>query len=310
MPIIISEATDKVSDNVVEWLISLNKEVKRFNYESTIDELGIHLSSDSECTLNIDNFSSSSIWHRRARLNFIPNEFNSSPIINDLNKDQRIVNFFIEKHLRETQNYVGSYVQEVENNKLNDLYAAKSVGFLIPETLVTNNKAELLNFYSHHSQVISKQLSALYNFQVNVEHLSSIGTTLITDKQIELLPDRFAITLFQKYIVKELEIRVFFFKDRFFSMAIFSQNDSKTQIDYRHYNTENPNRNIPFDLPLEIELKLKEFNQKTGHTTGSFDLILTPEGKYYFLEINPSSQFHWVSQNCNYYIEKEIAEIL
>lgn len=309
MIMIISEAIDKVSDTVVEWLISFNKNFKRFNYEKTVETFSIQLSSESGCTLNIENLYVSSVWHRRARLNFLPIETINSPVLSDLTKDQKVVNFFIERYLRENKEYIGSYIQEVENNKLNDLYTAKSVGFLIPESLVTNNKSSLLNFYAKYPLIISKQLSAEYINQSETQ-LYSNGTKLLSRQQIENLPENFAISLFQEYIAKEIEIRVFFFKDHFFSMAIFSQKDNQTQIDYRHYNTANPNRNIPFRLPLEVEQKLKEFNQLTGHTTGSFDLILTPEGQYYFLEINPSSQFHWVSQNCNYYIEKEIATIL
>jgi hypothetical protein len=44
--------------------------------------------------------------------------------------------------------------------------------------------------------------------------------------------------------------------------------------------------------------------------TGSIDLILTPNGEYFFLEINPMGQYDWLSKNCNYYIEKDIAEML
>jgi hypothetical protein len=309
MIMIITEATDKVSDTVVEWLKSFNKTFKRYNYEKTVETISIEISTELGSTINIENIYCTSVWHRRARLNFLPKETIKSPMFSDLIKDQKVVNFFIERYLREKKEYIGSYIQEIENNKLNDLYAAKSVGFLIPESLVTNNKSSLLNFYSKYPLIISKQLSAEY-IKDNENQLYSNGTKLLLRQEIENLPEIFAISLFQEYIAKEIEIRVFFFRDCFFSMAIFSQNDNQTQIDYRHYNTENPNRNIPFKLPLEVEQKLKEFNKQTGHTTGSFDLILTPKGQYYFLEINPSSQFHWVSQNCNYYIEKEIAAIL
>ena len=50
----------------------------------------------------------------------------------------------------------------------------------------------------------------------------------------------------QEYIEKQFEIRVFFFNEMLFSMAIFSQNDMKTKVDFRNYNSERPNRCIPF----------------------------------------------------------------
>ena len=42
--------------------------------------------------------------------------------------------------------------------------------------------------------------------------------------------------------------------------------------------------------------------------TGSIDFILTPKKEYIFLEINPAGNIEMVSEPCNYYIEKRIAE--
>lgn len=44
--------------------------------------------------------------------------------------------------------------------------------------------------------------------------------------------------------------------------------------------------------------------------TGSIDLIVDTQDNYYFLEINPVGQFGMVSQPCNYYLEKKVAEYL
>ena len=44
--------------------------------------------------------------------------------------------------------------------------------------------------------------------------------------------------------------------------------------------------------------------------SGSIDIIVDEQDDYYFLEVNPVGQFHFVSHICNYYIEKEIAQSL
>ena len=44
--------------------------------------------------------------------------------------------------------------------------------------------------------------------------------------------------------------------------------------------------------------------------TGSFDFILTSEGEYVFLEVNPIGQFGMVSYPCNYYLEEKIVDLL
>lgn len=98
--------------------------------------------------------------------------------------------------------------------------------------------------------------------------------------------------------------------EKFYSMAIFSQNDEKTSLDYRNYNMEKPNRNIPFQLPLNIEKNLKLLMKEKNLNTGSLDLIYSRDGEFILLEINPVGQFSWLSENCNYNIEKKIAELL
>ena len=90
-------------------------------------------------------------------------------------------------------------------------------------------------------------------------------------------------------------------------MAIFSQQKESTSIDFRNYDVKNPNRYVPFSIPKSIESKLKLFMKKLDLKTGSIDLIVTPNDEYVFLEVNPVGQFDFVSVNCNYYIEKEIA---
>src|SRR5690606_31908398 len=136
------------------------------------------------------------------------------------------------------------------------------------------------------------------------------GTIIINKKQIEFMDETIAPTLVQEYIQKQFEIRIFFFLNKIYSMAIFSQRDKKTSIDFRNYNKENPNRFVPFALPSNILKKIEHFIKKKRMSSGSIDLILNEKGDFVFLEINPQGQFNWVSEYCNYYIEKDIAELL
>ncbi len=93
-------------------------------------------------------------------------------------------------------------------------------------------------------------------------------------------------------------------------MGIFSQNNSKTKEDFRNYDQNLPNRNVPIKLPLDIEGKLKKLMKKLNLNSGSIDLIYTIDNKYVFLEVNPVGQFGMVSFPCNYNLEKKIAEFL
>ncbi|MBK7690075.1 MAG: hypothetical protein IPJ31_02800 [Bacteroidetes bacterium] len=109
---------------------------------------------------------------------------------------------------------------------------------------------------------------------------------------------------------KKIEIRTFFLLGKFYSMAIFSQQNEKTKIDFRHYDFERPNRTVPFKLPVVIEKRIERLMRKLKLSSGSLDIIYTLDGEYIFLEVNPIGQFDWLARSCNYPIEKQIAKEL
>ena len=113
--------------------------------------------------------------------------------------------------------------------------------------------------------------------------------------------------MFQRMIEKEFELRIFFLNNTFYASAIFSQIDNQTKTDFRNYNDCKPNRTPPYKLPVKIQNKLSILMSKLTLNSGSIDLIVTPLGKYVFLEVNPIGQFAQVSIPCNYYLEKIMA---
>lgn len=114
----------------------------------------------------------------------------------------------------------------------------------------------------------------------------------------------------QENIPKKYELRVFYLKERIFAMAIFSQNDDKTKVDFRNYNWSKPNRFTPYSLPRKIEDKIKYFMKSMNLNCGSIDMIVDIEGRYIFLEVNPKGQFGMVSLPCSYHLDFEIAKEL
>jgi D-alanine-D-alanine ligase-like ATP-grasp enzyme len=95
-------------------------------------------------------------------------------------------------------------------------------------------------------------------------------------------------------------------------MAVCSQNHEQTKTDFRKYLSADKgiNRYISFQLPDYIEIKLTKLMVGLGLETGSIDLILTNNGQFIFLEVNPVGQFGMTSAPCNYHIEKDIAQQL
>lgn len=253
-----------------------------------------------------------SFWYRRGNLNYafpIEKEQEYFNLLNfNLNKEWQVVSNMIQ-FLLEKKHSLGNFNRSMSNNKLIDLHHAQFVKLDIPPTLIATTKKDLTLFLKKHKRIITKSIGDL-KFSKNNNPFKGMGTQEVTMGNINQLNSRFFPTLVQAFIPKTIEVRVFYLAGDFYPMAIFSQLDEKTAMDYRNYNNEKPNRIVPFSLPKSIEQKLHQFMEISELDTGSIDLIVTPNNQFVFLEVNPVGQFDWLSINCNYYIEKKIADYL
>jgi ATP-GRASP peptide maturase of grasp-with-spasm system len=193
-------------------------------------------------------------------------------------------------------------------SKLKVLEIANKCNLNIPDTLITSQKNDLEFFFNRNNKsIISKSLSEGKNL-VFKDHVFPIFTQKIDS--IEKIQNKFSPSLFQKYIEKIYELRIFYINGEFFPMVIFSQNNPKTKTDFRNYDLENPNRTEPYKLPKEQELKLDNLMKTVGLNTGSIDMVRGTDNNYYFLEVNPSGQFGMTGFPCNYPLHEKIADYL
>lgn len=192
--------------------------------------------------------------------------------------------------------------------KIDVLIKAKSRNINVPDWLVTSDKKDLIPFLKKHKFVAVKNFGHFHSFDNNMTFKNLVN--LITEKEIDNFKFNGVPFLFQKFIKKKYELRIFFMNDSFYSMAIFSQNDEKTKIDFRNYNADNPNRNIPYELDPKYKIKILKLMQELEIDHGSIDILVDENDNFFFLEVNPVGQFGMVSYPCNYHIEKFIARNL
>ncbi|WHF51920.1 grasp-with-spasm system ATP-grasp peptide maturase [Chryseobacterium gotjawalense] len=186
-------------------------------------------------------------------------------------------------------------------NKLVVLETAKKVGLQVPNYYLSDNTDDVVL-----NKTIIKSIAGnaiLQKFEKETD--AAIYTSVVRIKEKE----PFFITFFQEYIDKDFEIRTFYLNGKCWSTAIISQNDKKTRIDHRHYNHLKPNRNVPYNLPNEVEKKIKVLMEILDLNCGSIDFLKKGED-FYFLEINPIGQFTGHSAICNYNLENIIANYL
>ncbi|SHE81971.1 ATP-grasp domain-containing protein [Chryseobacterium takakiae] len=296
---IISQETDKSTDNIIKWLLFYDQEFRRYNVED-FTEFSFRLGDD----LSDFNF-----LHRRARLTTFFNTGSKSLDTYIREETNMIIKAW--ERIIKTDNkasYIGEFHEEEQHNKLLDLHIANSIGLLIPKTVVTNSKKEL-NAFADKYPIITKAIKTPVSINDKDFSVQDKGTMFVKREDIDDLDNYFSLSIFQEYIQKDFEIRAFVYENMIFPMAIFSQNDTQTKTDYRNYNTKKPNRCVPFKFPKDIENKIFEFFKIKKINTGSVDLIKNNDN-FYFLENNPQGQYEWLSENCNYYIDKFIAKNL
>lgn len=320
---------DEPTNNVVDWLHYYKANYKRLNGDEyapssnfTLDLTKNRLTKNNESALDPGDVSV--VWYRRWVRPLVRTvDFDSYKRNNYTEHEILLIESyqaFLKDELSAYTNGIFSlfgsktWIPEVQLsrgklNKIDVLFNAKKIGLLVPETIITSSKEDLIKFYKKNNSVITKPI-----FEVAPMIYKNTPTTMYTTTlemaDIDNFPTQFYPSLFQKRIEKSFEIRVFIYKNKLFSMAIFSQNDDQTKADFRNYNIEKPNRNVPFKLPKLIQDKLFRLMKKVKLNTGSIDMILTNDNEFVFLEINPVGQFGMVSLGGNYFLEKMIAKDL
>lgn len=330
MVVIFSKVNDASTIDVINWIRYMGHEVIRINASDSktkfkrINLLQNEIIFEVEDGQEINLLCAQSVWFRRNGIGYrmfdlklifsqistiFLDEGMENYVHNHIKKEIDVIIDNIYYLLESNCRTLGSYFN-AELNKLNVLYLAKKIGLLIPSTYVVDQKNEIIELLDQHPNgIITKALSdGIY--WTGAKNAYYTYTERLDKDFLKNLKRRFCYSLIQAEIAKKIEIRSFFLDGALYSMAIFSQSNSQTNIDFRKYDNEVPNRVVPFQLPDYIERALKELMNILHLNTGSIDLILDKSGQYYFLEINPVGQFGMVSQPCNYYLEKKVAEFL
>ncbi|MBN9483111.1 MAG: hypothetical protein BGO70_01180 [Bacteroidetes bacterium 43-93] len=192
--------------------------------------------------------------------------------------------------------------------KIYQLLVAKNVGLAIPDSDIITDYDYLLALFKKRELITKSVQNSVY---INTSKILVSGqrTENISASNVNLHEGIFHPSFVQHKIEKLYELRVFIFQNIIYSLAIFSQFDSSTRTDYRTWDNDKL-RFVPYELPNEVKQRLLSLMNTLKLTTGSIDIIVTPNYEYVFLEINPCGQFSFVSSYCNYYIEKEIAQSL
>ena len=192
------------------------------------------------------------------------------------------------------------------------LALAAELGFDIPPTLITNSPDAVLEF--RHAQPAPLISKTVHNRLLPVDASSVYTAYAITETIANRdLGDVDAIrscpVTFQPYVDKHVELRVTIVGDRVFSAAIDSQWTNRTRRDWRRADPHHQ-RFAVHDLPAAVAERALALAKRLRLNLAGLDLILTRDGRYVFLEINPNGTWYWVQLGTGLPIAAAVADLL
>ena len=331
MILILSQAAmEPTTEEVMDWLEALGARSLRLNGDDLDSRAALRISVDGgEVALRVEDVAADGIalplaevgavWFRRWMLD---RRCEMADVLEAPTADDHKLHYDLRRHLVQESRKLSDFVfslfaglpwlshhRRAGLDKLDALTRAARAGLATPATLVTTEREALRGFCLQHGTVITKPIGEVDMF-VEGERSHFLLTAALDLAAVDALPERFAPSLFQERIEKEYELRVFYLAGECHAMAIFSQTDPRTRTDFRDYNRERPNRNVPIRLAASLQERLRRLMDDLGLETGSIDLLQATDGREVFLEVNPVGQFGMVSKPCNYPLEKKVAELL
>jgi glutathione synthase/RimK-type ligase-like ATP-grasp enzyme len=173
------------------------------------------------------------------------------------------------------------------HSKLDQARAIRMAGFLVPDSLVTNDPGQAKDFLSRHGRVIYKSMSSVRSIvkELQVASLHAV--------------ERLGPVFFQQRITGQ-NIRVHVIGEKAVSCAVCSDG-----VDYRYA----PSRIEPMTLPEDVTGRCVALTARLGLVLSGIDLIANGDD-YYCLEVNPNPAFSSFDPSPDRPVAHAVAEAL
>jgi hypothetical protein len=152
-------------------------------------------------------------------------------------------------------------------------------GFSVPETLITNDPDEALEFYRTRDRVVYKSASGV----------RSIVQTMTDDDLTRLERLRTCPVQFQAY-VPGVDVRVHTVGGEVFATEVTS---AATDYRYAVHQVDEPAVLTATELDSRVAARCLELADDLGLDFAGIDLKLTPDGEVFCFEVNPSPAYSY-----------------
>jgi len=176
------------------------------------------------------------------------------------------------------------------------LREAARCGFAVPKTLMSNDPAQVRDFFrACNGDVVYKlQLPAWWD--TGNGGLASAFTARLSSRHLEDDAIRNCPAIFQERVRKAFELRITCMGDTFVAVKLNSQESDRGKTDWRVADAVKGLAQEPFSLPRDVERACRRLLERLGIVFACIDVVVTPDGDYVFLEVNEGGQFLWLEE--------------
>lgn len=299
MLLILTNSRDVTADYLASFLTGQKVDFIRLDTDTILDRMlfsyrvgypEIKVDGRKLSAMEISN-----IWYRRPK-KLASNRFSEQPEDKYLLREwTEFLEGFLE-HVPKEKWMNHPTANAAAENKLEQLSRAHRIGFLVPDTLATQDPNEFLSFYEKHtSNVILKPIGGGYVEREGDDPDSIIYTNRVLpghlrfSEEISICP-----VFFQKEIDKATDVRITVVDSEIHAVSMQAIDDSGRQrCDIRRNNMADVDYQ-KIDLPIEIVSKIDTLMRHYQLRFAAIDMAVDRAGEWTFFEINPNGQWAWL----------------
>ncbi|MFM9709213.1 ATP-grasp domain-containing protein [Streptomyces galilaeus] len=168
-------------------------------------------------------------------------------------------------------------------------------GFVVPETLVSDDTDEILEFRAQHGRIVYKSVSGIRSIVREFTEADESRVHLVRG-----LP-----TQFQAYVPGQ-DVRVHVVGEHTYAAAVDSD-----AIDYRYADQGGESARLaPLDLPPDTARRCVDLAASLGLPLAGIDLRRTPDGEWVCFEVNPMPAYSYYESHTGLPISTALVEYL
>lgn len=187
-------------------------------------------------------------------------------------------------------------------NKMYQLKIARWCGIAVPKTCLGNSLARNV---SQNEMYVVKSLDTALFYEGGKEmftYSTMVKGTDLLSSEIQLAP-----IIIQECLSPKIDLRVTFVNNQIFPVSI-TKHGLPIEGDWRKVNKDNLTY-TPVELPKIIKKQLTLLMEELNLSFGGIDLALVDD-KYYFIEVNPTGEWGWLTSCAGLPLAKTIVDAL